>query len=105
MTNNRETVKWINAQRLDIDGVEVTATPAEINAIHSQGAVAADFAKLHALTASANEINVLDGAANGAATFVIGAEAANVINVGIQLRDPTPADIAMRQSVFAYLSE
>lgn len=105
MNDNRETFKWINAQRLDIDGVEVTSTPAEINALHSQGAVAADFAKLHAVTAGANELNVLDGAANGAATFVIGAEAGDVINVGIQLRDPTPADIAMRQSVFAYLSD
>jgi hypothetical protein len=37
--------------------VEVTATPAELNALHSQGAVAADIAKLHALTASAVELN------------------------------------------------
>ena len=43
----------------------VTATAAEVNALHSQGAVAADFAKLHAITATANELNVNAGVTAG----------------------------------------
>jgi hypothetical protein len=34
-----------------------TATSAELNALHSQGAVAADFAKLHAITRTAAGLN------------------------------------------------
>ena len=37
-----------------------TATAAELSQLHSQGAVAADFAKLHAVTASATELNQCD---------------------------------------------
>lgn len=40
----------------------------------------------------------------GAPAFVIGAEAANVINVGIQLKDSAGVDLAVRGSIFAYLS-
>lgn len=40
------------------------------------------------------------------ASFVIGAEAANVINVGIQLKDDkAQADLAVRASIRAYLSD
>ncbi len=39
------------------------------------------------------------------ASFVIGAEAANVINVGIQLQDANGADLAVRGSVRAYFSD
>jgi hypothetical protein len=39
----------------EFGGVESTA--AELNALHSQGAVAADFAKLHAITASAAQVD------------------------------------------------
>jgi len=41
----------------------------------------------------------------GAPTFVIGAEAGNVINVGIQLTDAGGADLAVRGAVMAYLSD
>jgi hypothetical protein len=102
---DRLRVKFLDVvNTLKIGGTALTATAAELNALAGQGAVAADFAKLHALTPGANEINVLDGVTAGA-TFVIGAEAGNAINVGIQLRDATPADIGTRQCVFAYLSD
>ena len=40
------------------------------------------------------------------ASFVIGAEAANIINVGIQLKDDkTQQDLAVRAAVRAYLSD
>lgn len=58
-----------------------------------------------ALTPSAAELNVLDGASNGAAGFVIGAEGGNTINVGIQLNDANGSPCAMRTGVFAYLSD
>jgi hypothetical protein len=41
----------------------------------------------------------------GAPAFVIGAEAANAINVGIQLKDAAGANLAVRASVRAYLSD
>jgi hypothetical protein len=37
--------------------VATTSTKAELDALHSQGAVAADFAKLHAVTATADELD------------------------------------------------
>lgn len=51
------------------------------------------------------EIDALDGAPTGTHTFVVGAEAVNVINVAIQLKDSSPADMAVRSSLFAYLSD
>lgn len=41
----------------------------------------------------------------GAPAFVVGAEAGDAINVGIQLKDSAGADLAVRGSVFAYLSD
>ena len=41
----------------------------------------------------------------GTPTFVIGAEAANVINVGVQLKDSAGANLAVRAQVLAYLSD
>lgn len=38
-------------------------------------------------------------------TFVIGAEAGDIINVGIQLKDALGADLARRASVLAYFSD
>jgi hypothetical protein len=39
------------------------------------------------------------------ASFVIGPETANVINVGIQLKDSGNAELAVRGSIFGYLSD
>jgi len=41
----------------------------------------------------------------GAPAFVIGVEAGNVINVGIQLKDSAGADLAVRAGVIAYFSD
>ena len=41
----------------------------------------------------------------GTPAFVIGAEAANVINVGIQLKDSAGVDLAVRGAITAYLSD
>ncbi len=75
----------------NIDGVEVTSTAAELNA-------------LDGITASVADLNALTNALAGA-TFVIGAEGGNVINVGIQLEDADGVDLAARSSLFAYLSD
>jgi len=56
-----------------------------------------------AVTATAAELNVLDGAPLGA-TFVVGVEGADTINVGVQLVDGNSADLAVRGAVKAYLS-
>lgn len=60
-----------------------------------------------ALTAGAAEINVLHGAANGAPGLVVGAEGGGgtTINVAIQLNKADGNPAAMRESVFAYLSD
>lgn len=42
---------------LALAGTTVTSTATELNALASQGAVAADFAKLHAITESAAQLN------------------------------------------------
>lgn len=41
----------------------------------------------------------------GTPSFVIGAEAGDVINVAIQLKDSAGTDLAVRGSIFAYLSD
>ncbi|RPJ24409.1 MAG: hypothetical protein EHM35_16375 [Planctomycetaceae bacterium] len=58
-----------------------------------------------AVTATAAELNLLDGCP-ASVTFVVGAENTTngTINVTMQLKDGTGADIAVRGSVFAYLS-
>lgn len=43
--------------------------------------------------------------AMGTPAFVVGAPAGDLINVGIQLKDAAGADLAVRGSVFAYLSD
>lgn len=58
-----------------------------------------------ALTTTAAELNVLDGAANGACGFTIGAEqGGNAITVNVQFNDANGNPTAMRQTLFAYLS-
>ncbi len=47
----------------------MTTTVAELNQLHSQGAVTTDFAKLHALTATAAEVNMLHSQGCVAADF------------------------------------
>ena len=69
----------------------MTATGAELNI-------------LHGVTSTAAELNLNDGKI-ASATITVGAEAANVINVAIQLKDAAAADLARRGFVQAYLSD
>lgn len=88
-----------------LDGV--TATAAEINVLDGIPATltASELGILDGVTATAAEINIVDGQVAGA-TIVVGAEdGSNVINVTIQLTDAAGADLAIRSSVFAYLSD
>lgn len=62
------------------------------------------ISKVDEIAASTAELNTLNGAPL-AATFVVGAEAANVKNVSVQLKDADGADLAIRGSVLAYLSD
>lgn len=106
MSGRRQEIKWLNANRLEIDAVEVTATAAELNTLDGITASVAELNTLDGIAASAAELNVLDGAPNGAAGFVIGAETGgNTINVGIQLNDGNGSPCAMRTGVLAYLSD
>lgn len=76
-------------QSLTVAGTDVTNSIAELAAING-------------LTTSADELNTLDGAPLGA-TITPGAEDSGT--VAIQLTDGAGADLAVRGSVFAYLSD
>jgi len=56
-----------------------------------------------AVTATASEINVLDGAVAGA-TITVGDEAEHVVPVTIQLNDAKGAAIAARACILAYIT-
>ena len=55
---------------LKIDGTAIASTAAEINALYEAGAAKADFEKLAALTASANQLNTLADNIEALAAFV-----------------------------------
>lgn len=57
-----------------------------------------------AITASAAELNAQDGSPLDV-DFTVGAENANVVNVGIQLNDAGGTALATRASVTAYISD
>lgn len=82
----------------------LTATTAEIEKLAGLSTTAAELEKLAGVTASTAELSTSDGAPMGA-TFVIGAEGGDVINVGIQLEDADGADLAVRGCVYAYISD
>ena len=90
--------------KLFIGGTEVTATAAELNIMDGVTATAAEINALDGITADVDELNSLDGAPFDV-DFTIGAEAANVINVGIQLNDAGGTALATRASLLAYLSD
>lgn len=84
--------KRLNVQnKLEIGGVEVTSSAAELN-------------KLDGATATVAELNTLHGEP-AAVGFSVGTEAADVIKVTIQLKDADGADLAVRGSLFGYLSD
>jgi hypothetical protein len=54
--------QWVDHTLVLADVSDVTTTVAELNELHTGGAVLADFVKLHAVTSSAVELNKLTGA-------------------------------------------
>lgn len=54
---NFDKVDVASASGFSVAGVPITATPAELNAVSGSGLVAADVVKLHAINATAVEIN------------------------------------------------
>lgn len=85
-----------------LDGL--TASVAELNKLDGVTATTAELNKLAGATVSTAELNKFDGSPLDA-SFVIGAEGGNVINVAIQLKDADGADLAVRGAVRAYLSD
>lgn len=61
ITYNFATGMWNNHTLVLADVTDVTTTAAEANQLHLAGAVQADFVKLHAVTATAANINILTG--------------------------------------------
>lgn len=82
-------------------GIKVTAPGQRIGAIAEQSGVSGDYIQVRVIVGASSP---LAGEPAGA-TFVIGAEAANVINVGVQLTDAEGTDLAVRTGVLAYLSD
>ena len=117
MSKDTEQLKKVDVADLKIDHVKVTSTAAELNKLDGVTAdtaelnildgvtaTAAELNKTDGLTSTPAEMNVLDGAPM-AASITVGTEAADVINVAIQLKDADNADLAVRGSVMAYLSD
>lgn len=84
-----------------LDGV--TSTAAELNILDGVTSTAAELNILDGVTATADELNLVDNQV-ASATFVVGAEAANVINVAVQLKDAAGTDMATRVCLPWYLS-
>src|SRR5690349_6817070 len=67
----------VTGNNIDSAGTALTATNTEINALASSGATNADLVKLHAVTATAAEVNTNAGVTAGTAaaskTAVLGA--------------------------------
>lgn len=60
---------WVDHTLVLADVSNVTTTATELNQLASAGAVQADFIKLHAVTASAADLNLLAGAQAGTGAF------------------------------------
>lgn len=59
---------WVNDALTLSDVAGVTASASELNALTGAGAVFVDFVKLHAVTATADDLNVMDGVFNSGVT-------------------------------------
>ncbi len=89
--DNRVIAKRVDVQNaLYLGGTEVTASAAELNI-------------LDGVTSTYQELNTLDGVASSA-SFTVGAEATDVINVAVQLKDANNANVAVRQALPWYLA-
>lgn len=94
----------LNATTLKINTVSVTADAAELNKLDGVTATTAELNKLAGLTSSTAELNKIDGAPFDA-SFTIGTEAANIINVAVQLKDADAVNLAAIKSLRIYLSD
>lgn len=63
--------EFVRTQSLSIDGVEVTATAAELNILDGVTATAAELNILDGVTSTANELNILDGVTSSTAELNI----------------------------------
>ena len=103
-----------NGKGIELSSTVLSASSARCGGIALQDGVSGDIIKVaigpqlvsafDGVTSTVAEIDTLAGAVAGA-TFTIGAEAANVINVGIQLTDANDDDVAVRSTLYAYLSD
>jgi len=80
-----------------IGGVTVTATAAELNDLAGNAVDAADFTKLAAVTASADELNLLDGVPAGLTTTEIGYldGVTSAIQTQLDARLPRTSDVSV----------
>jgi len=94
----------IAGQIVDVDaqGVWVQMGYAE-GPVSGALAAASNLSDLASAATARTQLGVYE--AMGTAAFVIGADAGTTINVAIQLKDSAGADLAVRGSVFAYLSD
>lgn len=93
----------LEAKSLRVAGVDVTEAMAEMATLNGLTSSVAELNILTGVTATAAELNKLTNAPFDA-TFVIGAEVGNVINVAIQLKDADGTDLATRAALHFYLS-
>lgn len=90
------TGKWVNFAKSGIlADLGLTATAAELNELHSAGAVQADFIKLHAVTASADELNVLDGIPTSLTATELGFVDGVTSSIQTQLDNKQPLDAGL----------
>jgi hypothetical protein len=71
---------WVDHTLVLADVSNVTTTAAELNELHTGGAVLADFVKLHAVTATALDLSLLTGAQAGTGNFLAGAVNATMLS-------------------------
>jgi len=88
--NKNKVIDYLDVTAFYIGSTQVTSTAAELNA-------------LDGITATVAELNLTDGQL-ASISFVVGAEAANVINVALQFKDAAGSDMAVRSAVLCYLS-
>lgn len=100
-------VKDLNVEKtLNFQGTPMSAADLANAATLGAGvtASAAELNKLDGVTASTAELNALDNAPLDV-DFVIGAQAGDVINVGLQLNNADGTALATRAALYAYLSD
>lgn len=94
----------LNTKQLVVNGVDVTDSVAEVAALDGLTASVAELNKLDNATVTTAELNLNDNQVAGA-SFVVGTEGSDVINLGIQLLDAAGVAMATASAVPFYLSD